>query len=216
MAVLNNGINGGFSGKVGTVYGYERFGKACIRGVRKTSAKNKTGSVKQQASRSKFNKAQDFLAYILDFVRIGFNIESKKRQMTAHNLAKSYLLNSGFDQDGMLDCSKVVVSAGTMMGATDPAVLMDDVGFHVTWDTEVYGEQERKSDQVMLLAYLPGTTYQNIITSGAKRKVGNETLAMHTSCHGKTFHIWIAFIAEDRQSISDSQYLGAHRFGTSD
>ncbi|MGY3052232.1 hypothetical protein ACVWYG_000422 [Pedobacter sp. UYEF25] len=214
MAILKNGINGAFSGKVGSVYGYERFGQACIRGARKPSAKNKEGSVKQQLSRSKFNRAQEFLTHILHFVRIGFNIESKKRQMTAHNLAKSYLLTIGFDEDGLMDCSKVLVSAGTLMGAANPVVLVSDEGFHVRWDTEGYEVWERNSDQVMLLAYIPGTAYQETITSGAKWKMGKETLAMDASWLGKSFHIWMAFIAEDSQNISTSQYLGEHRFGT--
>ncbi|MGY3053362.1 hypothetical protein ACVWYG_001562 [Pedobacter sp. UYEF25] len=47
--------------------------------------------------------------------------------------------------------------------------------------------RKRSSDQTMLMAYLPGTTYENIITIGAKRKVGNETLMMDASCQGKPF-----------------------------
>jgi hypothetical protein len=44
MAILEDGPNGGFRGKVGSVYGYNLNGKCVIRGARKKSTKPPTAA----------------------------------------------------------------------------------------------------------------------------------------------------------------------------
>ncbi|MFD2338304.1 hypothetical protein ACFSNA_18085 [Pedobacter mendelii] len=44
MAILNNGINGGFTDKVGSVIGYQLNGKWVIKGLPKASKKKQIGS----------------------------------------------------------------------------------------------------------------------------------------------------------------------------
>jgi hypothetical protein len=44
MAIIREGINGGFSGKAGAVVGYYRLGKWVMRGLPKPSSKNKRGT----------------------------------------------------------------------------------------------------------------------------------------------------------------------------
>ena len=79
MAVILNGINGGFNGKTGAVVGYYRFGKWVLRSLPKSSAKRKKGTPAQRASRSVFNIMQYFLSPILDYIRMGFAREAKTR-----------------------------------------------------------------------------------------------------------------------------------------
>ena len=78
MAIISNGINGGFSGKAGAVVGYYRFGKWVLRSLPKSSAKRKKGTPAQRANRSVFNKMQYFLSPILDYIRMGLHRRLKK------------------------------------------------------------------------------------------------------------------------------------------
>ncbi|WP_293299631.1 DUF6266 family protein [Pedobacter sp. UBA4863] len=114
MAIIENGINGGLTGTVGTVTGYYLHGKYAIRSKRKTSKKNKIGSATQKAARSRFTIMQQFLKPIVGFVRIGFNMKSKKRMMTANNVAKSYNMLNSQNANGAIDYAKVCLTYGNI------------------------------------------------------------------------------------------------------
>ncbi|GAB1463934.1 hypothetical protein MASR2M52_20200 [Pedobacter sp.] len=113
MAIIENGINGGLTGTVGTVTGYYLHGKYVIRSKRKTSKKNKIGSATQR-SRFTIMLMQQFLKPIVGFVRIGFDMESKKRMMTAHNVAKSYNILNSQNANGAIDYAKVCLTYGNI------------------------------------------------------------------------------------------------------
>ena len=130
MAIIENGANGGFTGKVGSVTGYYANGKWIIRGLRKLSAKNKKGTAKQQACRARFAKMQEFLAPITYFIRIGFNMESKKRMMTAHNAAKSYNMLNAQEPDGTIVYSNVCLSYGSLIGVEGLEVQVTNNALH--------------------------------------------------------------------------------------
>src|SRR5690606_40822262 len=110
MAILKEGIHGGFSGKAGSVVGYCRLGKWVVRSLPKKSQKNKLGTAAQKERRNQFTEMQHFLKPILEYIRVGFNKEARTRQMTAHNVAKSYNMRHAFAGDGTIDCAKVLIS----------------------------------------------------------------------------------------------------------
>lgn len=212
MAILENGPNGGFTGKVGSVTGYYSNGKWIIRGLRKPSKKNKKGTAKQNACRNRFSLMQHFLSPLIPFLRIGFNMESRKRMMTAHNVAKSYNMLHAQNLDGSIDYSKVCLSYGSIIGPENPKVMVDDLGFHFSWTDNTGSDYDRANDQAMLIAYNveKGVTYQE--TGGAKRKKCLDLLEITNADKGDIFHVWISFISEDRQHISMSTYCGSFVF----
>ncbi|RZJ64279.1 MAG: hypothetical protein EOO45_18985 [Flavobacterium sp.] len=212
MATLNNGINGGFRGKVGSVIGYSIHGKWIIKGLPKPSAKNKKGTAAQKACRNSFTKMQSFLSPIVDYIRIGFNLESKIRQMTAHNVAKSYNMRNAQEADGTIDCTKVCLTFGNLPGVENLIVVQDDAGFHFTWTNNSQSNYQRKDDQVMILAYDIKNSVIYPIKSGARRIHAKESLAIPDKEKGNEFHIWVSFIADDRESISMSSYVGCFVF----
>jgi hypothetical protein len=212
MAIVKDGINGPFSGKVGNVIGYQMMGKNIIKKLPKHSPKNKRGSVKQNASRSKFTTMQHFLKPILHFIQVGFNMEARSRQISAHNAAKSYNMLNAFNEESEIDCSKVLVTYGNLPGALNPSVQSDDTGLHFSWTTDSDGYVSKASDQVMLLAYDTEDKVAKFMVSGARRKEERETLELWGGSRGNSYHTWIAFISDDRQSISMSSYLGKITF----
>ncbi|TCC89180.1 hypothetical protein EZ428_15880 [Pedobacter frigiditerrae] len=208
MATFRNGINGGFTGKVGSVVGYPLNGQWVMRGLPKKSVKNKKGTADQKACRSGFNKMQDFLRPLIPFVRVGYNLESKLRMMTAHNAAKSYNMLYAQEANGDIDCSKVCLTYGSLIGVENPTVLTDDVGFHFSWTNNAGNVWPRATDQVMVMAY--NVKDQRIYgkLSGARRRDCMETIEIDSSEKGNEFHIWISFISDDRQKIAMSSYVG--------
>lgn len=225
MATIENGINGGFSGKVGKVVGYYRLGKSCIRALPRLSTKNKIGTTAQKESRSTFTKTQKLLSPILSFIRVGFNMEARSKQLTAHNLAKSYNMLNAFNPEGEIDYSKVMVSFGKLPGAVDPMVEKDDAGLHFSWKNNLEEKLAYSSDQVMLLAFNDSAFQYNLshtggnkkkeayyMLSGARRKTGKESLEIPAHVKGDVLHAYIAFISDDRERVSMSTYLGEITF----
>ena len=215
MATFNNGINGGFTGKAGSVIAYQLHGKWVMKGMPKPSAKNKRGTTSQKACRCAFTKMQTFLSPLIDFIRVGFNLESKSRQMTAHNAAKSYNMLNAMNEDGTIQYDQVCLTQGSLTGVAGAKVEKDDVGFHFSWNDNSNYSGSRKandaagSDQVMLVAYDVKGKHATFITSGARRSTGKETLLMQNFEKGKEMHLWISFIADDRDHTATSSYLGA-------
>ena len=214
MAIITGGVNGGFSGKAGSVVGYYQHGKWVIRGLPRLSRKNKKGSVNQNICRSKFTKMQYFLAPILFFIRTGFNLEAKRKGNTAHNSAKSWNMLNAFDENGDINHSAVRVSSGNLLAAADAAVETYEDELVFTWrdnSSEVSNRDHaglREIDQVMLLVYNPELNHSHIVLSGARRSEGREVIKIRRLSPALEYHTWISFIADDRQSIANSTYTG--------
>lgn len=94
MAKFNDGINGPFKGKVGTVVGVTWKGIHCMRSLPKerTSAPTKA----QQANRKKWTLSQSWLQPITEFVRIGWKGYSQKSERFI--AAKSHLMKNAFEE----------------------------------------------------------------------------------------------------------------------
>ncbi len=209
MATFKHGINGGFTGKLGSVIGYQLNGQWVMKGLPKLSTKNKKGTAAQKACRAGFTRMQEFLQPLIPFIRVGYHLEAKLRMMTAHNVAKSYNMLHAQDVNGEIDYAKVCLCYGDLVGVENAQVVKDDVGFHFTWANNAGGLWLRKTDQVMVMAYhiKDRRTYYKL--SGARRMDERETIEIPAFEKGNAFHTWIAFIADDRQNISMSTYTGS-------
>ncbi|MCX2430910.1 DUF6266 family protein [Pedobacter sp. GR22-10] len=212
MGKIENGINGGFTGPVGAVTGYYLNGKWVIRSKRRKSIKNKTGTADQKVCRSRFTTMQTFLSPIVGFIRIGFNLESKRRGMTAHNVAKSYNMLNAQNATGEIDYAAVRLSFGNLSGVEGVKLEHDDAGVHFSWTDNANGDYTRQHDQVMLMVYDVDNKTAIYETSGARRSKERESLEIPSFYKGNTFHTWMAFIADDRMEISASTYCGSFIF----
>lgn len=211
MAILNEGINGGFTGKVGSVIGYRLNGKWVIKGLPKKSKQNKIGTTEQKRNRAKFTVMQQFLSVMLPYIRVGFNLESKLRNISAHNAAKSYNLIHAFTEKGELDYTKTVLTKGNLPGAEAALVKRVENGLQFSWIFPKPGNSILADDQVMLMAYNAESNQMVCVYSGARRKSDTEVLEMGDPT-GLAYHTWISFVSDDRMAISTSQYLGTFVF----
>ena len=134
MAVINQGILGGFSGKVGTVIGGTWKGISYMRSIPASVSNPRTPAQVEQ--RAKFSAVGKFLHPLTSFLRIGFKSAAVK--MSAYNAAMSFNLKNaitGIFPAFDIDYSKVLISQGSLPGALNPATVSATAGtVRFTWE----------------------------------------------------------------------------------
>jgi len=205
MAKFNAGIMGPFAGKVGTVVGANWKGMPYMR----SRPKNRTGPIskKEAANRNKFTVAQSWLKPLLQFVRVGFKDYSPT--IVGFSAAKSWLMKNVMEKtdDGfIIDPSRMLVSYGELpLPANLRLGKMEEDKLPVYWDV-VEKDFRHEYDQCMLLAYDIENEKALMKLTGQFKQVGSDTIILDEK--GKTYHIYVAFIAADRSAVSNSVYLG--------
>ena len=209
MGKISQGILGGLSGKVGNVVGGNWKGIDYLRIKPSKVANPRTeGQVNQ---RNKFTASLEFLQPNIDFVKVGYKNFAVKR--SEFNAAMSYVLNNaitGVAPDFEVLYSDALLSRGNL--ATPSDALFDlsnqgEVGF--TWSDNSAGGNANATDKAMLLAYNPMKRESAFILEGESRSVGSQTLPIPSSYSGDDLHIFMAFISEDGERVSNSVYLGS-------
>jgi hypothetical protein len=76
------------------------------------------------------------------------------------------------------------------------------------WNPKSVSDGSKGKDQIMMLAYDLVHDKAIWISTGQFRETGQDkiTLEKHPGC---TYHVYVAFVADDRNNQSDSVYLGA-------
>lgn len=114
MGIINHGILGGFSGKVGPIVGFRWKSNYYIRS--RAAKVSNPRTPKQQAQRGKFSTVFSFLKTIKPFIRLGYKEFSQEK--SAFNSAMSYMLKKAVNSNGTeitIDFNRALVSMGTLM-----------------------------------------------------------------------------------------------------
>ncbi|MBB2145721.1 hypothetical protein GM921_09505 [Pedobacter sp. LMG 31464] len=205
MAILKNGAKGGFSGKVGSVIGYQLNGQDVIRGWSKK--RTKKPSKLEQANRDKFAQMQTWLKPLLDFLRVGFKNYAPTYQ--GFVAAKSYNSKHAFKQNAdetyLIDPALALVSFGSM--PLPQTISMELNGNEIVFNWSKEGNYQG-IDQAMVLAYVPKTGEAVYDLAAAKRHTGTAILPMPPNSAGHEVQVYIAFVAYDQSAQSNSYYLG--------
>ena len=208
MATYQNGIQGSFSGKVGSVVGCSWKGIPYLRSL----PKKRTGKISaaEAANRQRFALAQQWLKPLLPFVRQGFQQYSER--VEGYIAAKSYLWHHAMIQENGLwkiVPENMLVSFGALLGIENGVVTYDAEHQELvfTWDNQV-SSTGRQFDQVMLLAYEPVSAYVFFQCTGTFRKTGEDRLAIDPQVFSQPVLLYMAFVSADRQSQSNSTFLG--------
>jgi len=210
MGRLHNNILGPVSGKVGNVVGSSWKGIPYLKSA--YGPRTLSISDKEKANRQKFKVSQEWLGYLVDFVRVGF--KGYTSTVEGFVAAKSYLMKNAMEfveGEWKVNPALMKVSIGTLPLSKNITVKPTDSGdLQFTWDTTAVKDGHNK-DQVMLLAYDIKKEQAFQTTTGAFRKTGSDTLPSFRS-KGDRCHVWVAFVADDRSRQSDSIYLGEIEF----
>ena len=207
MGRLNNGPNGGFSGKAGSYIGYNWKGGSYIRGLPRI-IKDRKPTPGQLAARAKFAYLNMWLKKIPHIVAITFRSYSPK--MTG--MMASYSCNAGNVlgeyPDFQINFPAFMISHGELSGADNATVTCDGAcTLTYNWDWIVGQKNTSSRDSSLLLAIIPETesVYVNFET---KRDLGTAKFEIAKEQLGKVAEVYLAFVSFDRLKSSKSQYLG--------
>ena len=206
MGKINQGILGGFSGKVGTVVGstWKSINYMRALAVNVHDAK----SEKQLCQRGKFRTVVNFTKTITPFLRVGFQ-EHEYRQ-SAVNAASSYLLRyaaEGCGSEAALNFDKVRVSQGSLTAATDATVQVTAGKATFSWTDNSDTGDAQATDTAMALAYNKDRQEAVYRMAIATRADGTAELTLPTNWDGEALAIYLAFCSADGQHVSNSLCL---------
>ncbi|WP_285058281.1 DUF6266 family protein [Pedobacter ginsengisoli] len=216
MSRLKSGLYGPLVGKLGNVIHYVWRGMNVSRMV--SHKTNIPATIPQLASRKKFTMAQKFVAPIGDFISYSFHPATKGKTKFPQNEASSLFRKHaimGEYPDYYTDYSKVIMSKGDLPAPVNAGVSRSGDLLIFTWETNPNWNYKLKSDQVMLMAYLPDTMNAFFNVGGARRTAGTDVLEFHPQPGTQDWikrdtvvETYLAFISNDRQQVSDSVYTG--------
>lgn len=219
MGIIINGVNGGFSGKAGSVVGASWRGLNYIRGIARRS--NKPASTAQQLHRQKFLVIKDLVAPIRDILDLSLQNEGASfEQGMNKGLRRNMTGDAGIkivNDTPKLNGEGITLSAGTCSIIKGSTLTSADGKFTVAWEAydngvgDVPTLTKRSSimdDKVYVVLYCEQERAH--LCSFAKVKRGEEKveIAIPGGLGGKLFHGFLFFSDPEYKIFSASEYLG--------
>lgn len=208
MARFLKGINGAYSGKVGSVIGSSWRNVDYVRSLSKIT--NKKASSEQIAQRAKFAMGVAFLSPIKDLLNLGYS-DKLQGKATGYNKALQFLLNNGitgnypaFD----ISYADVLISKGSLsqlMGVTWTETAPRSVT--VSWEPATNSFNAFLDDSVVLLMYNREKNFFSILESST-RADEELTFTLPESYAGNRLEGWIFTGHRDGVKTSPSVHLG--------
>lgn len=208
MARVINGINGGFTGTVGTVTGYTRNGGSFMR-----SRHRRKDNIKSEARLAQQQKIKLCNEFTKPFSGSGFfnkSFPANGATTTGHNRATSAIMNQAILQNPIpaLSYPLVLVSRGMLPGGVYASALVNEAGNIVfNWIDNTGTGTAKEDDNVLIVAYLPESKQAIFEISQATRK--NCTAILQMNLKKGVAETWMGFINADQTNASDSVYTGS-------
>jgi len=203
MAIIKNGILGNFSGQAGTVVGYELYDQGVMRG--KGKPRNVPFTPAELKNQDKFATPQGWLQPITEFLRVGFKGYAKRYEGFAG--ARSYLSHNAVRSGEVgfyIDPALALVSYGDMDLAETASAISESTG---TVTFRWSGGKLEHDDRAMFMLYDIDGGNAEFDTAAVKRQLKTGVFTTE-GFSGKSVHVYLAFVSEDRKRRSNSQYLG--------
>lgn len=207
MGKIQQGILGGFSGKVGTVIGGSWKGVSYMRSIPKSVHNPQT--IGQMSQRNKFALVINFLKPMSGFIRVGYRLYSDKQ--SAFNAAMAYNLAnaiSGTYPDYSIDLSKVLVSRGALPAVVNAQVAAANGSVNLTWEDNSGVGSAKPTDKALVVVYNATKGLAVYETAGVERMATTDTISVPSDWIGDSADLFLGFISEDGKEVSNSVYLG--------
>ncbi|MCX2454300.1 DUF6266 family protein [Pedobacter sp. PLR] len=209
MGSLNNGLFGGFNGRVGNLVGYMLNGKSIIRTVGHST---KPLTTARKANCEQMTVVNAFLRPNMTFIRSGFRLITAGTDKNFYNEAVSYNKKhavQGEYPNISMDYTKALVSMGSLLKADKTTISKHADGIEFKWEVPADLPWRNRNDRAMLLIHFPDARVSTYVLSGSRRHVGNEVVAIDTNLAESRMEAYISFIDEDATEISDSVHAGS-------
>ena len=210
MAIIQDGILGAFTGRVGPVTGFKRNGINIMRTAR--SGKDKKITPGRAAQREKMKVCN---AFTKPFCGTGFfsrTFPADGTSATGYSRATSAIMNlavSGTYPEIVISYPDVLISRGQLPGAESAsATLGEDENITFTWENNSGKGTAKGKDKVILVAYFPQMR-QVLFTIGAATRADKLATLETKSMKGAAAETWIGFLSNDEKIASDSVYCGS-------
>jgi len=208
MAVFKKGINGAFSGTIGSTVGASWREINYMRSLPKPSKKPATPQ--QLAQRAKFALAVSFLRSIKPLLNLGFSDRLQGRQ-TGYNRALQAMINraiAGEYPDFTVDYAEVVLAQGGLAvpislaaGQTGPGEVT------LTWDPVTNKYTSFADDELVAVVYNVSKRFMNVY-DGTERSAGSMAIQVPVSFAGDELVAWAFMVHRDGEKTSDSLFAG--------
>ncbi|HEX7458407.1 MAG TPA: DUF6266 family protein [Ginsengibacter sp.] len=208
MARIINGINGGFTGRVGTVTGYTRNGVSFMRSRHRD--KDNIKSEKRLAQQQKIKVCNEFTKPFSGSGFFNTSFPANGATSTGYNRATSAIMNQAIIQNPVpaLSYPLVLVSRGMLPAAVYASALVNDDGNIVfSWTDNTGTGTAKEDDKVLMVAYFPESKKAVYEISTATRK--NCTALLQMNSMKGIAETWIGFVSADETNASDSVYTGS-------
>ncbi len=215
MATYNQGLNGSFSGKAGSVVGSNWRSIGYIRGLARF--KTKSNSPKQAAQRLRFGMAVSFMRPMKSILRIGFMDRVRNRNTGFNQGIRQFITKAvvGDYPEFEIDHSQVAISSGGLekliglaLASEQPNTLtLDWVDHTPPPDPTQTDRGVHHDDRVFVLLY--NRTEDTYTTnSSAIRQDEGLQLELPAVFAGHELHVWVFAQHRDGIDVSNSQYAG--------
>lgn len=209
MAELNNGILGGFRGKVGTVSGYTRYGRDVMRSA--TSRVIDKPTPLRIAQREKIKVATHFMKAFTGRKIFSTTFPNYGHGGSGYNRAMGVLLNKALKGSYPvyhIDFSEFLISNGPLPGAANAAAQPTPAQtIQFTWTDNSQDGTAKATDKVILVTYIPAKNEIIFSLDAGQRASGNAVLST-TMLAGYVAETWIGFVSEDGRLAANSVYTG--------
>ena len=203
MGNIVQGILGGFIGKVGTVVGSVRDGKAYMRSVGYRNTKTATEG--QLNQRRKFGVLKRLISPLTPAFAIGFrNLCSGSKPQ---NVAFGLLYSSGVVGDAPdfeVDYSKLVVSDGNLISFNNLQVNSVSRTIKAVWSDNSDVDGLDPDDQVYMVVLLPEVDLVYIIGGDVVRSSGSISYTVHEMLPAQKAHVYLFMAAVSSTKVSKS------------
>lgn len=207
MAIQNQGILGGFSGKIGTVVGASWRDREVMK-ARPRFKRNRSKSESQEKQQARFKLAAEMTSRIENLIKSSFGKANKK---TASNDAYKTILDkaiTGVFPDFSIDFSKLQVARGKLTPAWNGVATSPVAGkveFDWTDNSGVNGTSP--NDKAILVVYCEELEALLFTITGPLRSAGTGELNVPLFT-GKQVHTWLSFIDDKGVQAANSHYTG--------
>lgn len=207
MAIIKNGILGGFSGKVGTVVGAAWRDIEVMRALAKPG--NRPASPGELLQRAKMATVSSFLQPMRDLLEVGFRDFAKKKDGT--NAAQSHVMKNALvvkDHDVCIMCEEVLVTRGDLPNVKVAVAGPSEKGvIHFSWEDNSGLGKAGGADKAILVVRPSGLKACAYTLDGGFRHDGEASFRAD-AFSGYEVYTWLGFLSKDGKDITNSVFTG--------
>jgi hypothetical protein len=205
MSIVENGILGSFSGRIGPVVGAKWKGKQTMR-MRPNYPKNREFSEKQLAQQMKMKLISPFTKKLKNLLKYTFEAGQGQH---GKSQAIGYIMQSaivGEYPNLSLDFSQVLISRGRIPKPVGYSLTRENDQLIYQWEDNSKTGSASAQDKAILVTYCPKLNMA--IYTDEKGKRGDKMAILDVDLFkDQKIHCWLAFVRKNGE-VSDSVYCG--------